>query len=135
MINEHLLCGTLTEISDHFENKVKRVGELKSLEEQFVEIPTMPIQVQLNEISSKNEPKTGLLFYFLRNVVNHADGTFSVNVNLATEMVWLRPSDSASPYHLQIFNEIVQSQQNTDVISTLQSCATNEPSTSVEINN
>jgi len=128
MINQHLITGTYDEISSYFANKVKANGTQTDCDSMFVEIPTMPVKTQLSGIYLSDEPRTGFVFYFVRNIINNPDGTFDVNVNLGMEMVWIRDSGGSAYnneiYPRAIFNEIIQHKSNTDVIDILKDYAT-----------
>ena len=123
MINQHLIVGNYSEILNHFTKKVRPLknNTLELLE--YVEIPTRPIKGQLDEIRRSREPQTGFLFYFIRNIINHEDKTFDVEINLGMEMVWIKET-TQSAYPKSVFNEIIQHTENTDVIDTLKSLAT-----------
>lgn len=123
MINQHLIVGSYDEITDYFKNRVKPYDLAINDTNGCVEIPTMLIKNQLNDIYLKEEPQTGFVFYLLRNVINHPDGTFSVDINLGMEMIWIR-NQGNSDYPRSIFNEIIQHTENTNVIEQLKSYAT-----------
>jgi hypothetical protein len=123
MINQHLISGTFEEISDYFGKKVVPFDGIGGAFQELVEIPSMIIKNQLADIYAKEQPKTGFIFYFLRNIINKNDGTFSVSVNLGMEMVWIREQGkhyNQLEYPQSVFNEIMKHQENVNVISILQ---------------
>lgn len=122
MINQHLLVGTYDELLSYFTKKAPPCINPENGPLGYVEIPTMPIKKQLDDIYLKDEPLTGFVFYFIRNVINYEDGTFDVQINLGMEMVWIKDSDTKYPQ--PVFHEIIQHTVNTDVIDKLKSYAT-----------
>jgi hypothetical protein len=123
MINQHLIVGSHEEISNYFKNKIKSYDLTINDINGCVEIPTMLIKDQLANIDTNNDPQTGFVFYLLRNVINHPDGTFGVEIGLGMEMVWIRNQNNVD-YPRSIFNQILQYKSNTDIIEKLKSYAT-----------
>ena len=123
MINQHLIVGTYDETSSYFKERVKPYNLAINDTNGCVEIPTMLIKDQINDIYLKEEPQTGFIFYLLRNVINNPDGTFNVNINLGMEMIWIRNQDN-SGYPRAIFDKITQHPENINVIEQLKSYAT-----------
>ena len=124
MINQHLISGTFEEIADYFNHKVVSFDGIGGALQEFVEIPSMLIKNQLMDIYAKEQPRTGFVFYLLRNIINKDDGTFSVDVNLGMEMIWIREQGknyNQLEYPRAVFNEIMKHQENVNVVSTLQS--------------
>lgn len=124
MINQHLISGTFEEIVDYFNQKVVPFDGVGGASQEFVEIPSMSIKNQLMYIYTKEQPRTGFVFYLLRNIINKADGTFSVGVNLGMEMIWIREQGKVYnqlEYPRSVFDEIMKHQENVNVVSILQS--------------
>ena len=114
MIKQHLLKGTRQELDDYFKDflPVTETTNFRGVDDKF-QIPTWSIEQQLNDIESKDHPKTGFVWYLLRKVLNQDDNTFKIEVGFCKEMVWITTGLQHEPYDIMVINNLIQE----DVIS------------------
>lgn len=117
LIKQHLLCGTRSEINEYFEDipAVADETNFRGMDSQF-QIPTWPIQQQLDDIEKKSDPKTGFVWYFIRKVLNHPDGTFDIEMAFRQEMVWIKQGGQHEPYLMKTANDLLQFTDNSNVL-------------------
>jgi len=117
IIKQHLLGGTRKELDEYFKDvvPVTDTTDFKGIESKF-EIPTWTIRQQLDDIEKKDEPKTGFVWYFIRRVDNHPDGTFNIEMGLRQEMVWIKRGGPYEPYVMQVMNNLLQKTVNSNIM-------------------
>ena len=117
LIKQHLLCGTRSEINEYFDevSLTSPDTHFRGTEARF-QIPTWPIQQQLDDIEKKSEPKIGFVWYFIRKILNHPNGTFDIEMAFRQEMVWIKQGVPYEPYIMQTINNLLQHTLNSNVL-------------------
>ena len=117
IIKQHLLCATRKDLDEYFSDvqPVTEETDFRGADSKF-EIPTWTINQQLNDIESKEAPKTGFVWYFIRKVKNKPNGDFDVEMGVRQEMVWIKNESLIDPYIIKIFNELMRHFSNSNIM-------------------
>ena len=116
IVKQHLICAPRGELEEYFKDvvQVTENTDFRGVRDKF-QIPTWSIKDQLDMIE-KNSPKTGFVWYLIRQVLNNPDGTFNIEVGFRKEMVWVVEDERLDPYILKTINKLIQHDVNSQIL-------------------
>ena len=117
IVKHHFLKGTRQELDEYFKDVllVTDTTDFRGVNDKF-QIPTWPIQQQLDDIEKTQHPKTGFVWYLLRRVINHEDGSFKIEIGFYKEMIWVTTGGQHEPYDIVVINDLIQNDVNSRIL-------------------